>query len=150
MKTELDYSYHKELRRQCPRRRVSTCLRQFVCARTPNGRKTHAARGVAALIVEELGLQYVVRHGLDVLFRIVFRDGGQNEQAFANGGYELAVDGDRSRFNSLQYSCRLLSDRARRSGAIWGRGTSHGVIAGGVAFGRVAGGGKTGAGEELW
>jgi hypothetical protein len=70
--------------------------------------ETHATRGVFGVVIPKFCFQNLARHGFDVLFSIVFRDSCEDEQALANGRYQLAIYCDRGRFDPLYNSCARL------------------------------------------
>ena len=62
---------------------------------------------VALIIFPYLEFQNFGCHGLNIFLGVVFADGSKDENAFAYGGDEIAVNGNRCGFDPLQngYLC---------------------------------------------
>ena len=69
---------------------------------------SYASWRILGLVVPEFGLEHLGRHGFDILLRVVLGDGGEDQQALADGGDELAVDRDGGRLDPLQHGWALL------------------------------------------
>lgn len=62
-----------------------------------------AARSFYLFVIPQLHLEHFGSHGFDIFGSIFFGNSCQDQQTFADSGYELAIDSDRSRLDPLNY-----------------------------------------------
>lgn len=78
------------------------------------GTGTYLAGWILAVIVPELCFQDFGWHGFDILFGVIFGDGGEDKQTFPDGGDQLTVNGHGGRLDTLKDSWMQASEALRR------------------------------------